>query len=71
MSILKGKADAGQGGKLGHSNQNHWVFTEEIKEAARKRRRLNAKAEIAQGLREFEDEHYGLLEISKDDGLSK
>ncbi len=60
MAILKGKANAGQGGKLGHSNQNHWEFTEEIKEAARKRRRLNAKVEIAMGLAEFAtaDENY-------------
>src|SRR5438067_4940610 len=43
MSILKGKPDAGQGGKLGHSNQDHWEYTEEIKEAAKKRRRLQAK----------------------------
>ena len=54
MAILKGKANAGQGGKLGHSNQNHWLYTEEIKEAARQWRRLQAKSEIASGLREFE-----------------
>ena len=54
MAISKGKADAGQGGKIGHSNQNHWGYTEEIKEAARKWRRLKAKAEVAQGLEEFE-----------------
>ena len=54
MAILKGKANAGQGGKLGHSNQNHWLYTEEIKEAARKWRRLQAKEEIAAGLKEVE-----------------
>ena len=53
MAISKGKADAGQGGKLGHSNQNHWMYTDEIKEAARKWRRLRAKVEVAQGLEEF------------------
>ena len=52
MAILKGKANAGQGGKLGHSNQDHWMFTEEIKEAARKWRRLEGKLEIAAGLDE-------------------
>ena len=52
MSILKGKANAGQGGKIGHSNQDHWLYTEEIKEAARKWRRLQAKSEIASGLAE-------------------
>lgn len=54
MAITKGKADAGQGGKIGHSNQDHCMYTEEIKEAARKWRRLKAKAEVAQGLEEFE-----------------
>jgi hypothetical protein len=54
MSILKGKANAGQGGKIGHSNQDHWLYTEEIKEAARKWRRLQAKEEIAAGLTELE-----------------
>ena len=53
MAIPKGKANAGQGGKLGHSNQNHWGYTEEIKEAARKWRRLEGKLEIAAGLKEF------------------
>jgi hypothetical protein len=53
MAILKGKADAGQGGKIGHSNQNHWGPTEEVKDAARKWRRLQAKSEIAAGLAEF------------------
>lgn len=52
MAISKGKADAGQGGKRGHSNQDHWVLTEEAKEAARKQRRLDAKKEIRESLRE-------------------
>jgi hypothetical protein len=54
VAILKGKANAGQGGRIGHSNQDHWQYTEEIKEAARKWRRLQAKAEIAAGLTESE-----------------
>ena len=54
MAILKGKENAGQGGKIGHSNQNQWQHTEETKEAARKWRRLNAKSEIAAGLKEVE-----------------
>ena len=53
MSILKGKPDAGQGGKLGHSNQDHWEYTEEIKEAAKKRRRLQAKRQTSEGLSEY------------------
>ena len=54
MGILKGKPDGGQGGKRGHSNMDHWVFTEEIKEASRKRRRISAKMEIKEGLVEYE-----------------
>lgn len=53
MAIIKGKANAGQGGKIGHSNQNHWGPTEEVKDAARKWRRLQAKSEIAAGLEEL------------------
>jgi hypothetical protein len=53
MSILKGKPDAGQGGRRGHSNQDHWEFTEEIKEAAKKRRRHQAKRETFEGLKEY------------------
>lgn len=54
MGTLKGPADAGQGGKRGHSNMEHWEITEEIKEAARKRRRLSAKRQVALGLAEHE-----------------
>ncbi len=54
MGILKIKPDAGQGGKRGHSNMDHWVTTEEMKEAARKRRRISAKLEVTEGLVEYE-----------------
>jgi hypothetical protein len=57
MAISKGKSDSGQGGKRGHSNMDHWEFTEEIKRAAKKRRRLAAKTEIKLGRIEFEREH--------------
>lgn len=50
MAIMKGRPDAGQGGKRGHSNMDHWEFNEEIKDAARKRRRLEAKEQISSGL---------------------
>ncbi len=46
MAIIKGRSDGGSGGKRGHSNMNHWMHTEEIKSAARKTRRLEAKAAI-------------------------
>jgi hypothetical protein len=53
MAIAKGKPDGGQGGKLGHSNQDHWEYTEEIKLAAKKRRRLQARKETCAGLNEY------------------
>jgi hypothetical protein len=56
MAIPIGKADAGQGGKRGHSNQDHWDFTEAIKEAARKQRRLDAKKDIRRELRDYGSE---------------
>ena len=55
MAIMKGKANGGQGGKLGHSNMDHWVYSEEHKTAARKQRRIDAKQEIVRGLEECED----------------
>lgn len=35
------------GGKRGHSNMDHWLTTAEVKDYARKRRRLDAKDIIA------------------------
>jgi hypothetical protein len=54
VAIGKSKPDGGQGGKLGHSNQDHCEFTEEVKEAARKRRRQVARAEIVAGIAEHQ-----------------
>jgi hypothetical protein len=54
VAIGKGKSEAGQGGKRGHSNMDHWDYTEAIKEAARKQRRLEAKIQIKDGLDELE-----------------
>ena len=53
MSILKGRPDAGQGGKRGHSNMDHWEFTGEIKAAARKRRRHEAKSQVTEAFLEL------------------
>jgi hypothetical protein len=52
MGTTKVKTEGGQGGRRGHSNMNHWVSTEEIKESARIRRRREAKAFIAKQLSE-------------------
>lgn len=44
------KQEGGSGGKRGHSNMDHWMTTEETKDAARKRRRLDADAAINEQL---------------------
>jgi len=53
MSVDKGKTEGGSGGKRGHSNMDHWVTTEEIKESTKKSRRLNEKEEIHSELKEL------------------
>jgi peptidyl-tRNA hydrolase len=47
MGSVRLKIEGGQGGRRGHSNMTHWVSTEEIKSAARIRRRRESKAIIA------------------------
>lgn len=51
MGIPKGPADGGSGGKRGHSNMEHWGYTDEVKKAARKRRRLDDKKVTADELK--------------------
>ena len=46
------KIEAGQGGRLGHSNMNHWDYTEYIKAACRKVRRAKGKELIRRELAE-------------------
>lgn len=53
MGTLKLKTEGGQGGRRGHSNMAHWVTTEEIKFAARGRRRREGKAAIARALKDL------------------
>ncbi|WP_422412540.1 MULTISPECIES: hypothetical protein [unclassified Endozoicomonas] len=47
---MKGPTEGGSGGKRGHSNMEHWVTTEELKESSKVRRRNNEKKEIAKEL---------------------
>jgi hypothetical protein len=56
MAVGRGKSDAGQGGRRGHSNMAHWMFSEEHKEFARKARRLEAKQAVRNGI----DDHTGV-----------
>jgi predicted RNA-binding Zn-ribbon protein involved in translation (DUF1610 family) len=53
MANIKGKADGGSGGKRGHSNMEHWMYTDEIKAAAKKARRLEQKTVIATEIVEY------------------
>ena len=55
MSTDKGPTEGGSGGKRGHSNMDHWVTTEEIKESTKKHRRLNDKKEVCDELEKLND----------------
>lgn len=46
MAIHKGPTEGGSGGKRGHSGMEHYVETEEIKEAARIQRRIDDKQAV-------------------------
>lgn len=43
MAYDKWKIEAGQGGKVGHSNMAHWDYSESIKESSKALRRLESK----------------------------
>lgn len=58
MANAKLGREAGQGGKLGHSNMGHYGKTEEVKAAAKKRRRAEAKRAIDAGLRTPDEEDH-------------
>jgi len=53
VSIDKDKTEGGSGGKRGHSNMDHWVTTEEIKESTKALRRKNEKKEIRDEINEY------------------
>ncbi len=54
MGLTKGPSEGGSGGKLGHSGMDHWGYTEEVKEAARRRRRINDNESVQEQLEEDE-----------------
>mgnify|MGYP001044445443 CR=1 FL=1 len=56
MGRLKTPTEGGSGGKRGHSNMEHWVYSHEIKEATRRGRRLDAEREIREQQRDVESE---------------
>ena len=55
MANLKVANKGGQGGRLGHSNMEHWTYTEEVKRAARKRGRTDAKTAVRTGVQDAGD----------------
>jgi hypothetical protein len=46
MGVPKGPTEGGSGGKRGHSAMEHWGFHDKVKEAARRRRRINDRSEV-------------------------
>ena len=49
----KRPSEGGSGGKKGHSSMEHWTYTQEIKDAARLRRRQCDTEQVEQGLEEL------------------
>jgi len=56
MGRLKQPTEGGSGGKRGHSNMEHWEYTEEIKDATRSRRRSEDDRLTQDGTDEYLDE---------------
>ncbi len=50
MGLYKGPTEGGSGGKRGHSGMEHWGYTDEVKEFARRRRRIEDKEAIVEQL---------------------
>jgi hypothetical protein len=48
MGLKKIPSEGGTGGKRGHSNMEHWAYTQEIKDAARTRRRIGDKQVVSE-----------------------
>jgi hypothetical protein len=60
------RKEAGKGGKLGHSNMTHYGHTEEVKDAARKSRRVDDRKATQEGLQDLEDhQDYGGESVSR------
>ena len=55
--VSKQPSEGGSGGKRGHSNMEHRVYNDEIKEASRHKRRKEDDSAAAEGLKDAADEH--------------
>ncbi len=56
MGVPKGPTEGGSGGKRGHSGMEHWGVTDEVKEAARRNRRIEDKREVTKQRAELNGE---------------
>jgi hypothetical protein len=59
MGISKGPTERGIGGKRGHSGMEHWGFTDEVKEAANRRRRIDDKESVKEDSESEEEPQRG------------
>jgi hypothetical protein len=48
MGIPKRPTEGGSGGKRGRSSMEHWGYADEVKEAAKRRRRIEDKEAVAE-----------------------
>lgn len=58
MSINKGPTEGGSGGKRGHSNMEHWEYTEEIKKSTKTLRRKNSKEIIRSDIKDYQEKNH-------------
>jgi hypothetical protein len=56
MGTTKGPSEGGTGGKRGHSNMEHWGYTDEVKEESRRIRRQDDKRKSEAGITDHKDE---------------
>ncbi len=52
-------SEGGSGGKRGHSNMEHWTYSDEIKKAARRKRRQEDDMTAQEGFEETADSEAG------------
>jgi hypothetical protein len=56
MGTTKGPSEGGSGGKRGHSNMEHWGYTDEVKKEAKRIRRIEDKKKTKTGIKEYKEE---------------
>lgn len=53
MANSKRPTEGGSGGKRGHSNMEHWTYTEELKETSKIQRRIDSRSLAKEATDEF------------------